>query len=522
MSIESNKTYVGVVEDNQDPSKDGRVKIRVMGVYDEIPLENIPWANPWKDLNGNNSNVPEKGKVVVVIFEGGNIDNPEFIYADHYNINLENKLKSLSDEDYTSMKSILFDHKTQIYVNDTEGLKIDYKYNNVNIVKDGIDVNLKDNNASLNLGDSISTQQAVLGNHFMEWMDKLLKAIQQGGLMNSAGPATPNPQLSKIITEFQSLKDIKFLSHHVNIVDNNKIKTVKESEREDEDQYGDKWTSTKEDNDITSKKGEEFKPYKGPKKEYDRPIGGQNNSDIPISGDELGSDEPLDNQEVNNGININGNIDGVNENSSIDPDGSIDSYENKIYNENIEIDDIIKTLKEKGYEVYDEVGILNMVAMRDKNDGVVTNKFDEELFVFYKDKSNEWILDKFKITTVPGLSTTDNNLPNNISILAYGQYINQCVLNVDNSSLLMKESVIHVNNNNQRYNYKSPTQRVNNYIEIRTNNKYVSSEYINDQSSGDQVFRNYREFNKFIDLCKEQNKTKSTFTYTVCKKSDFD
>jgi hypothetical protein len=266
--VEANKTYVGVVEDNQDPKKMGRVKVRVMDVFDDIPLEDIPWAMPWKDLNGNEFNLPEKGKVVMVVFDQGNQDSPEFIYADHYNINLENKLKSLSDSDYTSMKSLIFDHKTQIYVNDKEGLKIDYKYNNINITDNDININLKDNNSSLNLGDSSSNQQAVLGNHFLDWLEKFLDILQSGGLFNGGGPAVSNPSLMKLIIEFKALKDIKFLSHHVNIIDNNKITTVNSEKREDEPQYGDKWTSTKEDNKVTELKAESFKPVSGPSEKY--------------------------------------------------------------------------------------------------------------------------------------------------------------------------------------------------------------------------------------------------------------
>jgi hypothetical protein len=40
------------------------------------------------------------------------------------------------------MKSLIFDHKTQVYVNDSEGLKIDHKYN-VNIIESGVNINLK-------------------------------------------------------------------------------------------------------------------------------------------------------------------------------------------------------------------------------------------------------------------------------------------------------------------------------------------------------------------------------------------
>jgi hypothetical protein len=66
------------------------------------------------------------------------------------------------------MRAMAFDHKTQIYSNDDEGLMIDYKLNNINIVDKSINVNLKDNFATLNLGDASSSQQAILGNNFLD------------------------------------------------------------------------------------------------------------------------------------------------------------------------------------------------------------------------------------------------------------------------------------------------------------------------------------------------------------------
>ena len=38
--------YRGVVVDNADSSKYGRVKVNVFGVFDGIATEHIPWAKP--------------------------------------------------------------------------------------------------------------------------------------------------------------------------------------------------------------------------------------------------------------------------------------------------------------------------------------------------------------------------------------------------------------------------------------------------------------------------------------------
>ena len=83
MKVESNKTYVGVVQQNDDPKKLGRVKVRVLGIFDKMELKDIPWATPWKDLNGNGFNVPEVGKLVTVVFDSANEYKPEYIYADY-------------------------------------------------------------------------------------------------------------------------------------------------------------------------------------------------------------------------------------------------------------------------------------------------------------------------------------------------------------------------------------------------------------------------------------------------------
>ena len=175
----NNRTFVGIVMNIEDPTNMGRCKIKVIDVLEEIPDEDLPWATPWKDLNGNQFTVPDKGKIVSVVFDGGNPYRPEYIFAEHFNINLEKKLKELSGKSYTSMRALIFDHKTQIFSNDTDGLMIDYKFNQINITKDQIALNLKDNMSLLRLGTDNADQQAILGNHFLNWFDEFLDNINQ-------------------------------------------------------------------------------------------------------------------------------------------------------------------------------------------------------------------------------------------------------------------------------------------------------------------------------------------------------
>jgi len=244
--------FVGVVEENDDPKRQGRVRVRVTNIFDEIPVEDIPWAKPWKDLNGNAFSIPDKGKVVSVVFDSGSIYRPEYIYAEHYNINLEEKLKALSKSDYPTFKATLFDHSTQIYRSKSEGLKMDHEYTNINLDKSGnINLNLRDNKSYVYVGTNKSDQEAVLGTHFMTWMDKFMDVMSATPYIGNLGaPVVASPALLAVAAEYRASKQPLFLSKHIWLVDNF---AVTKQKRKYEDQAGDTWKSTVTPNELTKR-----------------------------------------------------------------------------------------------------------------------------------------------------------------------------------------------------------------------------------------------------------------------------
>jgi hypothetical protein len=83
--------FRGVVEDNNDPLKAGKVRIRIHGLHsanknksdiDGIPTEELPWAEPALPIyEGSVSgfgafSVPLNGSQVAVYFENGNLNRP--------------------------------------------------------------------------------------------------------------------------------------------------------------------------------------------------------------------------------------------------------------------------------------------------------------------------------------------------------------------------------------------------------------------------------------------------------------
>lgn len=72
-----NDIYFGVIEDNNDPQKMGRCKVRIVGVHPEdkdiLPTEHLPWAIPIMDFssdaNSSSYKPPVKGTRIAGYFQ---------------------------------------------------------------------------------------------------------------------------------------------------------------------------------------------------------------------------------------------------------------------------------------------------------------------------------------------------------------------------------------------------------------------------------------------------------------------
>jgi hypothetical protein len=136
--------YVGIVEDNKDPNRKGRIKVRVQTLYHNIPVEDIPYAYPFAGLAGKEFQVPAIGKLVNILFLSDDLYSPYYIYSENYNENLQRKLKDLSDEEYVDFTAMLFDESTQIFVKGKE-FTMDHLLNKITINNTSINLELKDN-----------------------------------------------------------------------------------------------------------------------------------------------------------------------------------------------------------------------------------------------------------------------------------------------------------------------------------------------------------------------------------------
>lgn len=79
-----NQIYRGLVVDNDDPNKTGRVRVRVHCVFDDVTNSHLPWAVPCLPIfTGAGSGhgwfaVPEVNSEVFVFFEEGDFYQPVY------------------------------------------------------------------------------------------------------------------------------------------------------------------------------------------------------------------------------------------------------------------------------------------------------------------------------------------------------------------------------------------------------------------------------------------------------------
>ena len=93
--------YVGVVENNKDPERIGRCLIRIHGIHDGYPTEDLQWMEPEFPLSiGLHGSfiVPEIGTSVNVHFVNGDIYQPR--YTSKSVDRVTNNFKSNKDDDY--------------------------------------------------------------------------------------------------------------------------------------------------------------------------------------------------------------------------------------------------------------------------------------------------------------------------------------------------------------------------------------------------------------------------------------
>jgi hypothetical protein len=185
--------WIGEVVDNEDPTFNGRVRVKVKGKFDKFENDDIPWATPDTYFSGGSSSgagnydVPKVGAILGIIFDNGNIYNPRYFKIQHVSQELIDEVISVSDTPYT-VKALWYDTDINLktYFNEADGISISYKDSIINMRDDntiwlqhngGLGIHIQEDMISLG-SETESAEPAVLGDKNVDALIELHDRIK--------------------------------------------------------------------------------------------------------------------------------------------------------------------------------------------------------------------------------------------------------------------------------------------------------------------------------------------------------
>jgi hypothetical protein len=169
------KQFLGVVELIDDPRKEGRARVRVYSIHDDLDAADIPWAYPKNKAlffgqagKAGSISIPKVGSIVAVRFDNGNPYSPEY-FAIH---ELAQDVKDELNTEYEGSHIVLFDgdQELKLWFSVGKGLTISVKGASINLAPDNLVTVKTDNKVvidcpNIELG---STTTAVLSEYVIK------------------------------------------------------------------------------------------------------------------------------------------------------------------------------------------------------------------------------------------------------------------------------------------------------------------------------------------------------------------
>jgi hypothetical protein len=223
---------------------------------------------------------------------------------------------------------------------------------------------------------------------------------------------------------------------------------------------------------------------------------------------------------------------------------------------NPDVDNILNTMKKKGYKILTRPYEMNIVGVRRQYEGQkYSNQFKDDLFVIYKvDASEKWVIRKYNISTMPGFYYGKNGGPLGFTVnkSGTGPYRFQPgTINVKQSNKMQSKKGIGIMMEAQYigayklgayhnkpalinfgklkfYRDKSDSE----FIKYTSDNGrgvtgmhlhlgFPGGTSVNNWSEGCQVFSNEKQLIEFASLCKEHvNRYGNRFNYTLLLERD--
>ena len=166
-----NAYYIGKVEAIDDPKFEGRCKVKVFSLFDDMDIADLPWATPaakptvfGQDARAGSISIPKIGAVVGVKFNNGDIYSPEYSQVQELGEDIKEELKKGNTPEkfrkkYEGSHFILFDGDEEIkFWFDREiGLQMELKQSFIRIDNEtsNILIEHKDNHSQIGLENTV-------------------------------------------------------------------------------------------------------------------------------------------------------------------------------------------------------------------------------------------------------------------------------------------------------------------------------------------------------------------------------
>jgi len=170
------------------------------------------------------------------------------------------------------------------------------------------------------------------------------------------------------------------------------------------------------------------------------------------------------------------------------------------------INPIKNKIKDAGYKWFsDGIYNVNIIGVRSSNRRR-TNKFDDSLYLVYKNEDHNWELKAYPITTDPGFTALMYPLnTKGTAILVPGQYRGAYKIGKHKGkydALVQRGNTVKVyRDNNRDYVHDFKESSIDKgYFGINIHKAGINSSVVNNWSAGCQVFKREDNFREFMEI----------------------
>jgi hypothetical protein len=175
-------------------------------------------------------------------------------------------------------------------------------------------------------------------------------------------------------------------------------------------------------------------------------------------------------------------------------------------------------MRKNNYVIYDNPYKLNIVGVR--NAQTQPNKFDDSIFVFFKDENNNWVDYEYPATTDTGTYWLKNPMSNmGTAMLKEGQYVNaykQGLHKGEYLALTQDKPVTVYRDYDRDATFDIFTKETTGNYGINIHKAGQNSDNVDKWSAGCQVFKRSDDFSDFMQMTtKHRDLYGNSFTYTL-------